>query len=45
MNEYSIGDLVVKHYDLYRLKSTNELTDLNLFEENVILQQFLFIRR
>tara|TARA_B100001057_G_scaffold222590_1_gene222987 strand:+ start:144 stop:584 length:441 start_codon:yes stop_codon:yes gene_type:complete len=41
MNEYSIGDLVVKHYDLYRLKSTNELTDLNLFEEND--QEILFI--
>ena len=34
MNEYDIGNLLIKHYDLYRLKSTNELEDLNLFDEN-----------
>ena len=34
MNEYDIGSLLIKHYDLYRLKSTNELEDLNLFDEN-----------
>ena len=34
MNEYHIADLVVKHYDLYRLKITDELKDLNLFENN-----------
>ena len=34
MNEYHIADLVVKHYDLYRLKITYELKDLNLFENN-----------
>jgi len=34
MNEYLIGDLLVKHYDLYRLKSSEELNDLNLFENN-----------
>ena len=34
MNEYNIGSLLVKHYDLYRLKSSNELQDLNLFDEN-----------
>tara|TARA_B100000073_G_scaffold309105_1_gene280619 strand:+ start:965 stop:1411 length:447 start_codon:yes stop_codon:yes gene_type:complete len=33
MNEYIIGDLVIKHYDLYRIKSNNELKDLNLFED------------
>ena len=32
MNEYSLGNFIVKHYDLYRLKSYNELKDLNLFE-------------
>ncbi len=32
MNEYIIGNFVVKHYDLYRLKSYDELKDLNLFE-------------
>ena len=34
MNEYYIDGLIIKHYDLYRLKSPNELKDLNLFEEN-----------
>ncbi len=33
MNEYIVGDLVIKHYDLYRIKSNNELKDLNLFED------------
>ena len=34
MNEYNIGGLLIKHCDLYRLKSANELEDLNLFDEN-----------
>tara|TARA_Y100000768_G_C23583316_1_gene498183 strand:- start:21 stop:473 length:453 start_codon:yes stop_codon:yes gene_type:complete len=34
MNEYNIKDISVKHYDLFRIKSNNELKDLNLFEEN-----------
>ena len=34
MNEYNVGNLLIKHYDLYRLKSSNELQDLNLFNEN-----------
>jgi len=34
MNEYNISDFVVKHYDLYRLKSNEELINLNLFEDN-----------
>ena len=34
MNEYDIGSLLIKHYDLYRLKSPNELENLNLFDEN-----------
>ena len=34
MNEYNIGGLLIKHYDLYRLKSLNELQGLNLFDEN-----------
>ena len=33
MNEYNIGDFLIKHYDLYRLKLTNELEYLNLFDE------------
>mgnify|MGYP001430988192 CR=1 FL=1 len=31
MNEYSIGSLLIKHFDLYRLKSPHELSDLNIF--------------
>ena len=34
MNEYDIEGLSIKHYDLYRLKSTEELQDLNLFGNN-----------
>ena len=34
MNEYEVNDLKIKHYDLYRLKSLEELNDLNLFEKN-----------
>lgn len=34
MNEYKISNIIIKHYDLYRLKSTEELNDLNLFEKN-----------
>jgi tRNA threonylcarbamoyladenosine biosynthesis protein TsaE len=34
LNEYHISDLLVKHYDLYRLKVADELNDLNLFEDN-----------
>ena len=34
MNEYDINGLLVKHYDLYRIKSTEELWDLNLFDNN-----------
>ena len=34
MNEYKVSDLTIKHYDLYRLKSSEELDNLNLFEKN-----------
>ncbi len=34
MNEYKIKDLTIKHYDLYRLNSSKELVDLNIFEKN-----------
>ena len=34
MNEYDINGLIIKHYDLYRLKSADELKDLNIFDEN-----------
>tara|TARA_Y100001958_G_C21128675_1_gene470635 strand:+ start:142 stop:582 length:441 start_codon:yes stop_codon:yes gene_type:complete len=34
LNEYEIGSFLIKHYDLYRLKSEYEVKDLNLFEKN-----------
>ena len=34
LNEYDINDLVIKHYDLFRLKDKSEITNLNLFENN-----------
>ena len=40
MNEYILGKLIVKHYDLYRVKSVKELKDLNLFDNN---EDILFI--
>ena len=34
LNEYQIDQLVINHYDLFRLKSTAEIENLNLIEEN-----------
>ena len=33
LSEYSINNLTIKHYDLYRLKNEKELDSLGLFEE------------
>ena len=35
LNEYQIKNLKINHYDLYRLKSANELKELNLFNEKL----------
>ena len=32
MNEYIVGDIIIKHYDLFRLKSYQEIEGLNLFD-------------
>ena len=32
VNEYEINDLVVQHYDLFRLKDSNEIKNIGLFE-------------
>ncbi len=32
MNEYYVGEITIKHYDLFRLKSNEEIENLNLFE-------------
>ena len=34
MNEYTMGNFVIKHYDLYRIKSDSELKDLDLLGNN-----------
>ena len=34
LNEYELKDLVIKHYDLYRLKDKSEIKNLNLFDNN-----------
>ena len=33
LSEYSINNLTIKHYDLYRLKNESEIDSLGLFEE------------
>ena len=35
LNEYQINDLVIKHYDLFRLKDKSEFNNLDLFEKNI----------
>ena len=32
LNEYQISDLVIKHYDLFRLKNKSETKNLDIFE-------------
>ena len=34
LNEYQINDLKINHYDLFRLKSAEEIRNLDLFDEN-----------
>ena len=35
LNEYQIGDIKIKHYDLFRIKLKEEITNLNIFEDNL----------
>jgi len=35
LNEYQIKQFKINHYDLFRLKSSNELRNLELFEDNL----------
>ena len=35
LNEYQIGDLTIKHYDLFRIKLKEEVINLNIFEDNL----------
>ena len=34
LNEYELDDLIIKHYDLFRLKDESEIKNLDLFENN-----------
>jgi tRNA threonylcarbamoyladenosine biosynthesis protein TsaE len=34
LNEYEIDNLVIKHYDLFRLKDKSEVKNLDLFDHN-----------
>ena len=43
LNEYEVNNLVIKHYDLFRLKNKSEITNLDLFDnsQNTIIEFFL----
>ena len=34
LNEYEVNNLVIKHYDLFRLKNKSEITNLDLFDNS-----------
>ena len=34
LNEYQTNDLIIKHYDLFRLKQESEIKNLDLFDKN-----------
>ena len=34
LNEYETDDLIIKHYDLFRLKNKSEIQNLDLFDKN-----------
>ena len=34
LNEYQVNEIKINHYDLYRLKSIEEIKNLDLFENN-----------
>ena len=34
LNEYQINEIKINHYDLFRIKSIQEIKDLDLFENN-----------
>ena len=35
LNEYQINQMKINHYDLFRLKTVNEIKNLGLFEDNI----------
>ena len=38
LNEYQINNLIIKHFDLYRIKHKKELSNLGLFEDEDAIQ-------
>ena len=34
LNEYETDDLIIKHYDLFRLKDISEVKNLDIFDKN-----------
>ena len=34
LNEYEVDKLIIKHYDLFRLKNESEIKNLDLFDQN-----------
>ena len=34
LNEYKTNNFVIKHYDLFRIKNSTEIKDLDIFEKN-----------
>jgi tRNA threonylcarbamoyladenosine biosynthesis protein TsaE len=34
LNEYEVDNLLIKHYDLFRLKNKSEIKNLDLFDQN-----------
>ena len=34
LNEYQMNDLIIKHYDLFRLNDKSEINNLDIFEKN-----------
>ena len=34
LNEYEVDDLIIKHYDLFRLKDVSDVKNLDLFDKN-----------
>ena len=35
LNEYQINQIKIKHYDLFRLKTAEEIKNLDLFEDDI----------
>ena len=34
LNEYETNNFIIKHYDLFRIKKSSEIKDLDIFEKN-----------